>query len=91
MAASTTSSGDVDGGRTTTGLTRVLCLGNELISDDGLGIVVARSLCDRLALEGTMATRGPSPDPAVTVWTFELPGVGPVELVETALTSMYLP
>ncbi len=90
MAASTASSADADTGRTMTGLTRVLCLGNELISDDGFGIVVARSLCDRLAREGTVATNGPAPDPALTVWSFELPESGPVELVETALTGMYL-
>jgi hydrogenase maturation protease len=68
----------------------VLCLGNELISDDGLGIVAARSLFQRLALAGTPMPPGPSFDPAVTVRAFELPRVGPVEVVETALTGMYL-
>jgi hydrogenase maturation protease len=68
----------------------VLCLGNELIADDGLGVVAARSLFGRLALAGTPVAPGPSLDPAVTVRAFELPGVGPVEVVETALTGMYL-
>jgi hydrogenase maturation protease len=68
----------------------VLCLGNELISDDGLGIVAARSLSGRLALAGTTVPPGEAFDPAVTVRAFEVPGVGPVEVVETALTGMYL-
>ena len=90
MAVSTASSGTAAGGGAATGLTRVLCLGNELISDDGLGIVAARSLLRRLALAGTPAPPGPSLDPAVTVRAFELPRVGLVEVVETALTGMYL-
>ena len=90
MAASTASSGAATGGGAGTGPTRVLCLGNELISDDGLGIVAARSLFQRLALAGTPVPAGPSIDPAVTVRAFELSGVGPVEVVETALTGMYL-
>jgi len=90
MAASTASSGAAAGGGATTGPIRVLCLGNELIADDGLGIVAARSLFQRLALAGTPALPGPSFDPALTVRAFELPRVGPVEVVETALTGMYL-
>jgi hydrogenase maturation protease len=68
----------------------VLCLGNDLISDDGLGIVAARRLFERLAVTGTPVPPAPSLDPAVTVQAFELPGVGPVEVMETALTGMYL-
>jgi hydrogenase maturation protease len=68
----------------------VLCLGNELISDDALGIVAARRLCRRLAVAGTPVPPGTSLDPAMTVRAFELPRVGPVEVVETALTGMYL-
>jgi len=90
MAASTASSGAAAAGGAATGPIRVLCLGNELISDDGLGIVAARSLCRRLALAGTPVPPEPSLDPAVTVRAFELPRVGPVEVVETALTGMYL-
>jgi len=90
MAASTASSGTAGGDGPVAGPTRVLCLGNELISDDGLGIVAARSLLQRLALAGTPVRPGPSHDPAVTVRAFELPRVGPVEVVETALTGMYL-
>jgi hydrogenase maturation protease len=90
MAASTVSSGSADGGGAATRPTRVLCLGNELIADDGLGIVAARSLSGRLALAGTPVPPGPSLDPAVTVRAFELPRVGSVEVVETALTGMYL-
>jgi hydrogenase maturation protease len=90
MAASTASSGTATGGGATIRPIRVLCLGNELVSDDGMGIVAARSLCQRLALAGTPVPPGPSFDPAVTVRAFELPRVGPVEVVETALTGMYL-
>ena len=90
MAASTASSGIAAGVGTVPGPIRVLCLGNELISDDGLGIVAARSLFQGLALAGTPMPPGPSFDPAVTVRAFELPRVGPVEVVETALTGMYL-
>jgi len=90
MAASIASSGTAAGVGTAPGPIRVLCLGNELISDDGLGIVAARSLFQRLALAGTPMPPGPSFDPAVTVRAFELPRVGLVEVVETALTGMYL-
>ena len=90
MAASTASSGTAAGGGVAAGPTRVLCLGNELISDDALGIVAARRLLRRLAVAGTPLRPGPSLDPAVTVRAFELPRVGPVEVVETALTGMYL-
>ena len=90
MAASTASSGSADGGGADARPTRVLCLGNELISDDGLGIVAARSLSGRLALAGTPVAPGRAFDPAVTARAFEIPGVGPVEVVETALTGMYL-
>lgn len=89
MAVSTASSGGV-AANDAAGPTRVLCLGNELISDDGLGIVAARSLSRRLALAGTLVAPGPSLDPAVTVQAFDLPRVGPVEVVATALTGMYL-
>jgi hydrogenase maturation protease len=89
MAASTASSGTAAGGGVA-GPTRVLCLGNELISDDALGIVAARRLFRRLAVAGTPVPPGPSLDPAVTVRAFELPRVGPVEVVETALTGIYL-
>ncbi|MFH0750537.1 MAG: hydrogenase maturation protease [Chloroflexota bacterium] len=68
----------------------MLCLGNELVSDDALGIVAARRLFRRLAVAGTPVPPGPSLDPAVTVRAFEIPRVGPVEVVETALTGMYL-
>lgn len=96
MAASTANSGSADGGAAANGRgaaagpIRVLCLGNELISDDGLGIVAARSLLERLGLAGTSMPLGPSFDPAVTVRAFELPRAGPIEVVETALTGMYL-
>jgi len=90
MAASTASSGTADGAGAAAGPARLLCLGNELISDDGLGIVAARSLSGRLALAGTSVPPGRAFDPAVTVRAFEIPGVGPVEVVETALTGMYL-
>lgn len=69
---------------------RVLCLGNDLIADDALGIVVARGLCRRLALAGTPRPAGPAFDPAATVRAFEHPRAGTVEVVETALTGMYL-
>lgn len=90
MAASTASSGTAAGGGAAAGPTRVLCLGNELISDDALGIVAARRLCRRLAAAGTPVPPGPSLDSAMTVRAFELPRVGPVEVVSTALTGMYL-
>ena len=96
MAAFTASSGTAAGGGgadapgVAGGPTRVLCLGNELISDDALGIVAAGRLFRRLAVAGTPRPPGPSLDPAVTVRAFELPRVGPVEVVETALSGMYL-
>jgi hydrogenase maturation protease len=68
----------------------VLCLGNELISDDALGIVAAGRLIRRLAGAGTPMTPGSSLDPGVTVRAFELPRIGRVEVAETALTGMYL-
>jgi len=70
--------------------TRVLCLGNELISDDALGVLAARRLACRLAAEGTAVTPASWFDPALTVWAFELPLLGRVEVVETALSGMYL-
>jgi hydrogenase maturation protease len=73
-----------------TGPIRVLCLGNELIADDALGIVAAQELARRLAVAGTRVPAGPSFDPAATGQAFELPAVGRVEVVETALTGMYL-
>jgi hydrogenase maturation protease len=96
MAASTASSVaaarsvTAAGGGAAAGPTRVLCMGNELISDDALGIVASRWLLRRLAVAGTPVPTGPSLDPALTVRAFELPRVGPVEVVETALTGMYL-
>lgn len=72
------------------GPTRVLCLGNDLIADDGVGPVVACSLGQRLALAAAAAPAESTVDPAVTVRAYELPRVGRVELVETALTGMYL-
>jgi hydrogenase maturation protease len=69
---------------------RVLALGNELISDDALGIAAARALCRRLADAGPPLPPGLSPDPAATVQAFHHPGFGRVEVVETALTGMYL-
>jgi len=69
---------------------RVLCLGNDLIADDALGIVAARWLCRRLAASGTPRLAGPAFDPAATVHAFHYPGAGVVEVVETGLTGMYL-
>jgi hydrogenase maturation protease len=89
MAASIASS-ETLADRVAPGLTRVLCLGNELISDDGLGVVVARRLAGRLSHVGTAVAASSSIDPALTAWAFELPGVGRVEVLETALTGMYL-
>jgi len=68
----------------------VLCLGNELIADDALGIVAARRLHGRLAAAGAPMAPAPPVDSAVTVRAYDLPGVGPVEVVATALTGMYL-
>ncbi len=90
MAASTASSVTAAGVGVAAGPTRVLCLGNELISDDAIGIVAARRLFRRLAAAGTRVPPGRSLDPAVMVRAFELPRVGPVEVVATALTGMYL-
>jgi hydrogenase maturation protease len=69
---------------------RVLCLGNELIADDAVGIVAARALARRLAAAGAPAPAGPVFDPAATAQAFDLPSVGRVEVLETALTGMYL-
>ncbi len=90
MAVSTATYGTAARGCGAAGPTRVLCLGNELISDDALGVVAARRLFRRLAVAGTPVPPGLSFDPAVTVRAFELPRVGLVEVVETALTGMYL-
>jgi hydrogenase maturation protease len=68
----------------------VLCLGNDLIADDALGIVAARHLCRRLAALGRALPEAPAFDPAATVHAFDHPHAGTVEVVETALTGMYL-
>ena len=85
MAASTASSPSP-----ATGPTRVLCLGNDLVADDALGVVAARWLCRRLAGLGAPLPPGPAFDPAATVRAFRHPRAGTVEVVETALTGMYL-
>jgi hydrogenase maturation protease len=90
MAVSTESSATVGSVAGATRPARILCLGNELVADDGLGILAAHALVERLATAGTPAALVSSVDPAVTVRAFELPQVGPVELVETSLTGMYL-
>ncbi|MFH1329494.1 MAG: hydrogenase maturation protease [Actinomycetota bacterium] len=92
MAASTASRAAWPGGGAAEPLrpTRVLCLGNDLIADDALGIVVARWLCRRLAAAGPPLPAGPAFDPAATVRAFDHPQAGTVEVVETALTGMYL-
>jgi hydrogenase maturation protease len=72
------------------GPTRVLCLGNDLIADDALGIVAAHRLHGRLAVAGTPVPPAAPVDAAVTVRAYDLPGVGRVEVVATALTGMYL-
>lgn len=90
MAASTASSGAAAGSRVAGGPVRVLGLGNELIADDGVGVHAAREVCRRLAVAGRPAPPGPSPDSAVTVTAFEHPRAGTVEVLETALTGMYL-
>jgi len=72
------------------GPTRVLCLGNDLIADDALGIVAAHHLHGRLAVAGTPVPPAAPVDSAVTVRAYDLPGVGQVEVVATALTGMYL-
>jgi hydrogenase maturation protease len=68
----------------------VLCLGNDLIADDALGVVVARGLCRRLTVAGAPRATGPAFDPAASVQAFDHPRAGAVEVVETALTGMYL-
>lgn len=90
MAASTASS--AAGGRVAGAdrPVRVLCLGNDLIADDAVGIVAARSLCRRLAAAGGSRPAGPPFDPAATMSAFDHPRAGVVEVVETALTGMYL-
>jgi len=90
MAASIASSGATAGGGVAEGPTRVLCLGNDLIADDALGIVAARRLCVRLADAGTPAPTQRSFDPALTARAYEFAGIGLVEVVESALTGMYL-
>jgi hydrogenase maturation protease len=87
MAASTASSGEAARAERPV---RVLCLGNDLIADDALGIAAARSLCLRLAGAGRPRSAGPAFDPAATMRTFDHPRAGVVEVVETALTGMYL-
>jgi hydrogenase maturation protease len=91
MAASTaTEAAASPGGALASRPTRVLCLGNELIADDAMGVVAARHLCRRLAATGTPRPAGPAFDPAATVRAFDHPGSGVVEVVESALTGMYL-
>jgi len=90
MAVSTATDGRVRPAGAAAGPVRVLGLGNELIADDAMGILAARGLCRRLAVAGTPAPSGPSPDSAVTVTAFEHPRAGTVEVLETALTGMYL-
>lgn len=69
---------------------RVLCLGNDLVADDGLGAMAARRLRGRLASLGARAAPQPGFDPAATAHAFAHPRAGVVEVVETALTGMYL-
>jgi hydrogenase maturation protease len=90
MAASIASNGTAERRGDLAGPARVLCLGNELIADDGVGPVTARALGERLALAAVADPVEVVADPAVTVYAYELPGVGRVELVDTALTGMYL-
>ena len=91
MAASTASSATAGGGTGGAGRpVRVLCLGNELIADDALGIVAAHRLCRRLADAGTPRPGAPAFDSAATLHAFDHPRAGPVEVIETALTGMYL-
>jgi hydrogenase maturation protease len=87
MAASTASNGEPAGADRPV---RVLCLGNDLIADDALGIVAARGLCRRLTVAGRPRPAGPAFDSAATVRAFDHPHAGVVEVVETALTGMYL-
>lgn len=92
MAASTASRGAApgEGEAAPRRPARVLCLGNDLIADDALGIVAARELCRRLAAAGSPVPAGPSFDSAATVRAFDHPQAGTVEVVESALTGMYL-
>ncbi|MCU0478277.1 MAG: hydrogenase maturation protease [Chloroflexi bacterium] len=90
MAAFTASSRPGAGAGVPGGPTRVLCLGNDLIADDALGIVAAHQLHDRLLVAGTPSPPAPPFDAAVAVRAYDLPGVGQVEVVATALTGMYL-
>jgi hydrogenase maturation protease len=83
MAASTASRGGP-------GPIRVLCLGNELVADDALGIAAAGALCERLTGLEALASTGAAPDSATTVRHFAHSGAGAVEVMETALTGMYL-
>lgn len=87
MAASTASSGEAAGAERPV---RVLCLGNDLIADDALGIVAAQLLCRCLAAGGAARPSGPAFDSAAAVQAFDHPRAGVVEVVETALTGMYL-
>jgi hydrogenase maturation protease len=86
MAASTASNAQAAADRPV----RVLCLGNDLIADDALGIVAARMLCRHLADAGSVRPAGPAFDSAAAVHVFDHPRAGTVEVVETALTGMYL-
>ncbi len=91
MAASTGSNGTAGRSAASATPARILCLGNELISDDGVGIAAARELSRRFATAGTpVEPTEASADPAVTTQAYDVPGMGRVELVETALTGMYL-
>jgi hydrogenase maturation protease len=65
---------------------RVLCLGNDLIADDAFGVVVGKCLAERM---GT-AAGGEFPDPAATAIVVEHPEIGTVEIVQTALSGLYL-
>ena len=65
---------------------RVLCLGNDLIADDAFGVEVARRLADRFG----GITGGEFPDPAATVILVEHPEIGTIEIVQTALSGLYL-
>ena len=68
---------------------RLLCLGNDLIADDAFGIAVARRL--RRDLAGVVADADADIlDPAVMMTVGTHPVAGPVEIVETALSGLYL-
>ncbi len=90
MAASTAGSAARPADPARAGPTRVLCLGNELIADDALGVLAGRRLADRLAALGRSVPPEASFDPALTVRAFELAGIGLVEVVESGLSGMYL-